>query len=402
MKICIITHTFPRFNGDTAAPFMGELANGLVDNGHKVVVLTPYDEKIVKEKRKFDLVTYKYIWPESLATLGYSRTLQGDKNLRFSTYLIAPFMYLFGFFSLLKLVRREKVEVISAHWIVPNGFITALVSLVSGIPFTVTIPGSDVYMGSKNMFFKYLIGFAAWRANYVISDSSHYLQQLNDLGFYPQNTEVIRYGVNEKKFVQMKKSPSLLKQLNINPADKIVMGVGRFVEKKGFKYLISAMPDILDKQKNAKLVLVGDGSQRQELEELAKKLKVNNSVIFPGMIDYSTLVSYYNLADIFVMPSVRDDKGNIDASPVAMMEAMICGTPVVATKFSGSTELVIKGVTGHLVSEKSSSDIAKAVIEFFKKDTNSRSKVREMAIKNFSIGETSHRYSKIFAEVTKK
>ncbi len=399
MKICIFVHTFPRFPGDTSAPFMSTFAEGLIKVGHDVTVLLPYDTKLGNNsKRPYKIRFYKYIIPDSLHILGYSRTLKGDKDLKLETYFLSPLLFLFGFFALLRLVRKEKFEVISAAWIIPNGFIAALVSKLTGVPFTVTIPGSDIYIGGKNLLFKSLVGFASKNASVVLADSAHYLGQLKKLGFNPRKTEVIRYGVDTQKFQPTKKDKSILKKFKVGQEIPIILAVGRLVAKKGFLYLIRAFPEILKKVPSAKLLIVGDGDQKEELLKEIKKFNIETQVIFAGTINYNELSKYYNLGDVFVMPSIKDEKGNVDASPVAMMEAMACGTPVVATKFSGSADLIKDGETGFLVKDKDSKEIASSVIKILKigKKGETRKKVRKIAQDNFSNISVAKKYSSVF------
>ncbi len=398
MKICIFTHTTPRFPGDTAAPFIGTLAEAMAKK-HDVFVLAPFDKKIKRTSHQpYRLVTYKYIFPDSLHRLGYSRTLEGDKTLSAINFILSPFLYLFGFLALLRLVKKERIDIISAHWIIPNGFLAAWVKIVAGVPFTVTIPGSDVYMGRKNFFFKWMVGFAANYADYVLSDSSYYLRQLDNLGFKPRKRMIIRYGVNAQKFRPMTKNETILRKLGLGKGDLIVLAVGRLVAKKGFQYLIDAMPVVMKKIPRAKLVIIGDGEEKEMLEEKVSKYGIGNLVIFAGMISYNELSKYYNLADVFVMPSVKDEKGNLDASPVTMMEAMCCGLPVVATRFAGGKDIVVKGRTGFLVEAGNSQQIANSVIKILKAK-NMSTKVRKIAVANFSSFSLAGKYLKIFKRV---
>lgn len=402
MKICVFAHTFPRFLGDTAAPFMGTLAESLAKMGHKVIVLVPFDEKLdVVTVRPYEIKFYRYVYPDSLHILGYSRTMKGDKELSLMAYLLSPLLYFWGFLALWKLVREEKIDIISAHWIIPNGFIATLVSKITQVPFTITIPGSDIYLGSKNPLFKWMIGIAAKNANDILSDSHHYLTQLNELGFYPSKTKVIRYGVNMEKFKYETKNKVILNKLHIEEHAPVILAVGRVVAKKGFHYLVEAMPGILSKIPNAKLVIVGEGQEKKELENLAESLKIKKAVIFAGTISYKDLPMYYNIADVFVMPSIKDEKGNIDASPVAMMEAMACGVPVVATGFSGTESIILEGKTGYLVKEKNSLDIAKATIKLLTKNKTISAKlmVRKIAMNNFSSEIIAKNYINIFNSV---
>ncbi|MFH1827153.1 MAG: glycosyltransferase [bacterium] len=398
MKVCIFTHTFPRFKNDPSAPFMEELANSLAESKHKVFVLTPFDKKIdIGIKRKYKLFTYRYIFPKFLHLLGYSRTLNNSKKLSLLTYFLSIFMYFFAFFALLKLVKKEKIDIVSAHWIIPNGFIAALVSLVTKTALTITIPGSDVYLGTKNLLFRKMVGFASKKADFIISDSRYYLEQLHDLGFFPKNSEIIRYGVNKKQFAIGNKNYKLMKKIGINNNEKIILLMGRMVSKKGFIYAIDAFPKIKEKFPDTKMILIGDGGLKNGLIEKTKKLKIEKCVNFVGTVAYNKLVDYINLADLFIMPSIRDSQGNIDSSPVAMMNAMICGCPIIGTKYALEGNIAEKGVS-YLVREKNSEDIAMMVCKIFGKpeELMTREEIRKKGVENFSIENTAKKYISVF------
>jgi len=110
MNICILTHTFPRNEKDVAAAFMKEFADGLCDNGHKVVVVTPFDSEFARKGDKFKIILYKYIWPDRLHCIGYSKTMDADISLRKKAYFLLPFMLFFGIIALWKAVKKEKID----------------------------------------------------------------------------------------------------------------------------------------------------------------------------------------------------------------------------------------------------------------------------------------------------
>ncbi len=170
MKICIITHTFPRFDQDVAAPFMGGVADGIAENGNEVVVLSPFSPKFKKKQldKKYKLITYKYAPLGSWHVLGYSETLTDDKSLKFSGYLLSPLMIFFGAVALYRLVRKERIDLINAHWILPNGFIASIVSILTGVPVVSTLPGSDVYMADKNNIFRHMARFASETSKAIV------------------------------------------------------------------------------------------------------------------------------------------------------------------------------------------------------------------------------------------
>ena len=407
MKICVLTHTFPRFKDDTAAPFMDGVAGGLVAAGNEVFVLTPYSSSFdMTAKREYKLLTYKYIWPESLHKMGYSQVLTNDKALKLSMYLLAPFMYFFGTLALIRLILKEKIDIISAHWILPNGFIGCMATLFTGVPTVSTLPGSDVLMVRKNELFRLMGVFATRMSKAVTSNSPQLLKDLEDLTRSKFRSEAIIYGVDPARFkANISKSKSLRRSLNIPSDNVVVVGVGRLVEKKGFVHLIKAASLLKDKVKKVTYVIVGDGDQKQELEDLIKTERVENLFRLPGAISYNELIHYYNLSDMFILPSVRDESGNLDDQSVAAIEAMACGKPVICTNFPGYRITIKQGVNGYLTKEADPKSIALA-LEKLIKDRKLREKMskeaRRFAEEEFSWKGIGKQYSELFQKLLNK
>lgn len=405
MRICVFTHTFPRFDKDVAAPFMDGVAGGILRAGNEVFVLAPFSPLFRKTKRDYHLVTYKYIYPESLHKLGYSETLSDDKKLKPISVFLSPFLVIFGTIALYRLVKKEEIDLINAHWILPNGFMAAIVSKLTGVPVVSILPGSDVYMAGKNFLYKMMAKFATATSKVVTSNSS---QLLNDLAkitgvSLTGKSEVIIYGVDPGKFKpDFKNNLDLRKKLSIAKKAVIVLGVGRLVAKKGFRYLIEAAPKVLTKYPDVNFVVVGDGDQRSLLEDLAKEKGVYDSFRFTGAINYEKLKDYYNLADIFILPSIRDEKGNLDDQSVSVIEAMSCGKPAIATDFPGYRKVIENGNTGLLFPEKNSKDIAKGLSRLICSKTlrqNMGRSARNRVVRDYSWTNIGNQYSSVFKRV---
>jgi glycosyltransferase involved in cell wall biosynthesis len=140
----------------------------------------------------------------------------------------------------------------------------------------------------------------------------------------------------------------------LGTADTVIGGVGRHVERKGFRYLIEAMPAVLERHSQVTLALVGDGPQRKELEDLAASLGIGNKVRFLG---FRRDIRYVlQSIDIFAVPSLRE------GLPLTMLEAMAEGRPTVASAVDGIPTFVHHESTGLLVSPMDPPGLAKALI----------------------------------------
>jgi glycosyltransferase involved in cell wall biosynthesis len=128
------------------------------------------------------------------------------------------------------------------------------------------------------------------------------------------------------------------------------------VPKKGFDGLIRALP-LLD-EASIELVLVGNGDCRAEWEALAQSLGVARRVRFTGNVPYDQIADYYNLADIFVMPSA---KRPADGLNVCVLDAMACGKPIVGSTVAGNPLVITDGDNGLLVPERDPDALANAI-----------------------------------------
>ncbi len=144
------------------------------------------------------------------------------------------------------------------------------------------------------------------------------------------------------------------------PSDALVIGsVGRLSEQKGYRHLLAAAPDIRRACPRAVLVVAGEGESRNELEALAERLGVADMTFFPGFV--REVESVYPSFDLFVLPSLYEPFG------LVVLEAMVSGVPVVATRVGGVPEIIIDRETGLLVEPGDPHGLARAVIELIRK-----------------------------------
>jgi glycosyltransferase involved in cell wall biosynthesis len=134
-----------------------------------------------------------------------------------------------------------------------------------------------------------------------------------------------------------------------------VIGViGRLVWQKGFEYFIEAIPEVLEKFKAARFVLVGEGELEDELKLKSKRLKLENKIFFTGF--RNDIKDILASVDIFVMPSL------LEGLPVVLLEAMAMGKPIIATDIDGINEVLENGKTGLLIPPKAPEALSEAIV----------------------------------------
>lgn len=142
-----------------------------------------------------------------------------------------------------------------------------------------------------------------------------------------------------------------------------IISVGRFIDWKGQRFLIKALPIILQKYKNIEVNFVGSGPELEKCKQLAQDLKVDNKINFWGKLpNYSDVIKKMAEADVIVHSSYTADRGVNDALGVVLAEAAMCSTPAIASNSGGIPEIVVDGITGLLVEEKNEKDIADKIL----------------------------------------
>ncbi len=369
LNVAVMAHSFPRFPGDTHGPFVKNLSEELAGLGHNVHVLVPWDPELRDDPGSpLTVHSFRYVWPPSLHLLGYSRTLSRDVGMKLAAWMLSPLYFLAGERALRRLVRDEGIELIHAHWLLPNGYIASRVSRATGVPFAATLHGSDIFMAERAAPLGRMAATALRGASHVTSCSADLQQRLLRLGGeqFAAKVPLVPNGTNLVPAEPDREAPR--RRFGVGPGEPMVAAVGRLVYKKGFRYLLEAAPEIFESHPSARLVIGGGGELAAELEQQARALGIAERVSFPGMLSHDEVLELVAAADLFVMPSIRDPGGNIDGLPIVVLEAMAAGRPVVATDVAGMPLAVIDGETGRLVPEKDPAALATTVSQLLADD----------------------------------
>ena len=366
MRVCALTHTYPRFPDDINAPFVEHLMEHIAARGAEVSVLAAHDPRWARTSadHAVDLRTYRYVAPERLHVLGYSRTIAGNVRFKPHVYLLSPFLFAFGYRAFLKLVRETRPDILHAHWLLPNGWIAAKVSRATGVPLLVQFHGSDVMTAEKNVLFRRMARTAIDTASAVIVPSPEHIERMAAIGADTTGFRVVPNAV-EPSFaadVDDASAESLRTRLGIARGRPVVLALGRLVSVKGFDYLVRAFVRVAADDQAPVLVIAGEGDQRRVLNDLAASLGIAERVIMPGAASREEVPAYFRLADIFVAPSIRHKSGAADGLPVVVPEAMAAGTPIVASRVGGIPVVVRDGCNGLLVEERDVDALAAGMI----------------------------------------
>jgi glycosyltransferase involved in cell wall biosynthesis len=365
MHIGVLTHNYPRFAGDFSGTFIEALCREYARQGHRVTVWAPDDVAYSRASYgPVDVRRYRYAAPASAQRLGYMRSMQSDLSLRLNSFALSPLLFASGIARLYWDALRQKPDVLHAHWILPNGFIAAVVSRLLGIPLVVSVPGSDAQVAGQNALFRAMAKFVFEQASLLTANSSELRDAVISLGADPDKFDLVLYGVDPDA---LRPDRAASADLRLQWASRMkrdaseatfVLAVGRMVPKKGFDVLLRALAEPMLQRRNLCAVLVGDGDERLAWQRLAVELGVADRVHWAGTVSKNDIGRYYNAADLLVMPSVSKPADGLN---VCVLDAMSCGLPVVASSVAGNSLAVGHGDTGLIVPEQEPAVLASAL-----------------------------------------
>ena len=276
-----------------------------------------------------------------------------------------------------QLIRQGRdFDLIDAHYFYPDGVAAAFLGMKLGKPFVITARGSDINLIPQYRIPRKMILRAAEQASGIIAVSSALKDALCSLGLDPEKITVLRNGVDADFFRPMARES--------RKTGPILLSVGNLVDSKGHDLALKAL-QLLE---SMRLSIIGEGPERKSLEDLASQLGVMERVTFFGNLSQEELVRHYSAADALILASSREGWPNV------LLEAMACGTPVVATDVGGTREAVCSPEAGLLVDERTPEAIARAVLNLFS-NPPSREETRRHACK-FGWEEVSRGQKAIF------
>ena len=331
--LLVLASTYPRWPADPEPGFVHELSRRLTER-YRVIVLCPHAPG-AKPRETMDgveVVRYRYA-PERWETLVNDGGIVTNLKRARWQLLLVPGFVLGQAWAAWRLMRRERVDVIHAHWLIPQGLIAALLQWLPGrrVPYVVTSHGADLY-ALKGLGLDALKRFVARRSSAATVVSSAMRERLAALGVPAAHIHVLPMGVDlSERFTP---DPA------VQRSTREILFVGRLVEKKGLRHLVDAMPLVLERVPDAFLTIAGFGPEEAALRQQVHALGLAAKVRFLGAVAQTRLPALYRRAALFVAPFVQAESGDQEGLPVALMEAVACGCPVVAGDVAGIEDLL--------------------------------------------------------------
>jgi len=345
MKVLVFTALYPNNVWPNHGIFIKERMTALARRNEcelRVVAPVPY--------YPFDIG-----WRSGYARVAKEETIDGIRVYH-PRYLLIPKigMTLHGALmclSVLRAVRRVRrsfsFDLIDAHFVYPDGFAAVLLGRLLRKPVIVTARGSDINVFASFPLIGWLINYTLCKAHHLIAVSGALGKAIAAMGVPRQKISLIPNGVDQQKFKKIGKAEA--RQTLGLPEDRaIVLSVGSLNPVKGFDLLIRAFKILVETSATRKpyLVVIGDGPLRKDLARMIGELSLQSHARLVAAVPHSELYRWYSAADVFCLASDREGYPNV------LLEALACGTPVVATAVGGIPEIVTSDALGFLAERR--------------------------------------------------
>lgn len=377
MKILILSHEFPPLTGGGAL-FAKNPAEHFAKWGHSVTVITSRAKNSPKHEVINGLEIHRVFTP-----------FRSDKS---QTPLVSMFFYLLSaFLKTIQLRKLKKFDIINTHFAFPSGPLGIMAKRIFKTKNALFIIGRDIFDPTRKFFshdnflYKIIIKLVINDADLLIAESKDIAVKAKRLYSHRKKTHIIPVGFRppDKKLTKLK----LVKKKN----KKIkLIAIGRLVERKGFDYLIKGVINI----KNVLLYIIGDGPEKEKLQEIIKNNRLQNKVFLSGAVSEKDKWRQLLSSDIYILSSFHEGFG------IVLQEAMYAGLPIISTDRGGQMDLITEK-NAVLIRPKSSKEIEKAV-KFLIANPEIRSKIafnNKEKIKNFHISKITKRYLNLFQKI---
>lgn len=325
-KTLIITLEYPPIVGGIAT-FIDQMAQSFP--AEKVVVLAPAHKEAEAwdERRTFTIVRRKLLFPSFI----WPRWIR-------------------LFWQVYRIVRKEQIEALHIHHVLPVGYIAFLIKKFFKIPFLLFSHGTDIAAAAQKPWKRKMALRVSQEAEQIILNSENLKRRL--VNAFPELAEMssVMYPCPNPEFFDPVDPEEIQKMRSMYALEgkKVILSVSRLTTGKGFMHMIRLMPEIFKQAPHLVWFIVGDGDKSQTILREIQKNNLQNIVRFIGEIPHHQLRSYYHLADLFVLLT-HPHNGQEEGLGLVFLEAAAAGLPIVAGRSGGVDEAVDHGQTGLIV-----------------------------------------------------
>jgi glycosyltransferase involved in cell wall biosynthesis len=358
LSILVLTTSFPVKSSIAVGIHVIEKCRHLVKNGVNVKVIAPHhaESKTNEIIDGISVKRFRYFFPTRWQQVAYGAGIPTNlMNSRMARFQLPFFMLAF---LLTTLINIRHIDIIHCHWSIA-GLVGVIAAKLFNKKVVLMVHGAEVFVLGKNPVLKFVLK----HVDCSISNSTFTEKKTHEV--YPSNRSiVISPGVDVNRFYPQTRIANLRHNLDIAADDTFILAIGKFIPRKGFEYLIEAFNHIVHQRKiaNIKLRIAGRGPLRSKYENMIDQYLLGDYIGFLEYIKDEDIPSYYSEADIFVLPSIIDERGDTEGLGVVFLEANACKTPVIGSRVGGILDVIQDSKNGYLVEQKNPLDLAEKII----------------------------------------
>lgn len=364
-SICLLTTCYPAWNDKNvesySCKFVHDMAKFFTRQNMEVHVLTHHIDGL-PESTFVDGVQihrFRYCLP-GCRGLSEGGIPENIKRLRGILLLLLYFSSLL--LNAFRIVNKYNIDIINAHWTVPTGFLGYIVKVVTRKKLVITAYGAEFFPVTQGRmpYLKPFIKKAITGADVVAGISKATVDAAKSLSGR-EDIHIIPDGIDTDYYRPVNSTVDILSKYNSGDK-RVIFFTGRMVERKGHEFLLQAMREVSSQMPNVKLILGGDGPLYDRIALLRERWKLEEYVELPGYISEEDMIPLLQSADVFVLPSIIDEKGDTEGSATIALEAMACETPAVISKVGGNIGMIEEGKGGFYCEPADVKDLAGKIL----------------------------------------
>jgi glycosyltransferase involved in cell wall biosynthesis len=353
-KILVLTSTFPRWDGDHEPSFIFDLCERLARH-FEIHVLAPHAAGTSSYEEINGLSIHRYHYaPERLEKLAYNGGIAQNLNSHPVKYLLVIPFIVMQLIAASRLIRRHKLDLIHAHWLIPQGLVAGLLRNLPGHRITtlITAHGSDIFSfnGSVTKKIKQYVLKNCDQLTVVSRAMKITVLQMGcgcPVDVMPMGTDL---------------STTFVPDSSRRNARQIVF-IGRLIAQKGVACLLDAFSKVLIEDPAVSLLIIGSGPELESLKKQADELDISSNVFFQGGVQHEEVVTYLQSSTIAVFPYQRTKQSGEEGFGLVLVEALGCGCAVIASRQPAIMEIIKDNQTGLLIDEKDPQAISQSILK---------------------------------------